>query len=150
MIEEGKPAPDFTLLSDKGESVTLSSFRGKKVVLYFYPKDDTPGCTVEACEFRDAYDRFLEKGAVVIGISADSGASHAKFRDHHKLPFWLLADTDRTVLRAYGALGEKSMFGKTYEGILRSTFVIDADGKVLKVFPKVKPAGHAGEILAIL
>ncbi|MDX9957462.1 MAG: peroxiredoxin, partial [Spirochaetia bacterium] len=115
-----------------------------------YPKDDTPGCTKEACGFRDAWDSFIQKGAVVIGVSPDKTQSHAKFRTKYKLPFHLLADPETRVLKAYGAWGEKSMYGKTYEGVLRSTFVIGKDGVIVKAFPKVKPEGHAEEILALL
>lgn len=150
MISENSPAPDFTLADDSGKGVSLSSFKGKTVVLYFYPKDDTPGCTKEACGFRDAFDAFLAKGAVVIGVSPDAQASHGKFKAKYGLPFMLLSDPDHAVLEAYGAWGEKSMYGKKYEGVLRSTVVIGTDGKVKKVFPKVKPEGHAEEILAAL
>lgn len=150
MLKEGDRAPDFILDSDRDGQVSLSSFMGRTVVLYFYPRDDTPGCTTEACGFRDAYDLFLRKGAVVIGISPDSPASHGKFRERHGLPFLLLADPDHTVLRAYGAWGTKSMYGKKYEGVIRSTVIIGPDGTIRKVFPKVKPRGHAEEILALL
>ena len=150
MLQEGMTAPDFILDSDEGNSVSLSSFTGKTVVLYFYPKDDTPGCTTEACGFRDAWDRFLEKGAVVIGVSPDKTQAHTKFRKKYNLPFLLLADPEAKVLKAYGAWGQKSMYGKTYDGVLRSTFVIGKDGVISKVFPKVKPEGHAEEILGLL
>lgn len=150
MLTEGMPAPDFTLEDEDGKAVSLSSFRGKTVVVYFYPKDDTPGCTKEACGFRDAFDRFLAKGAVVIGISPDKSASHGRFKSKYGLPFILLADPDRTVLKIWGAWGEKSMYGKKYEGVIRSTVVVGADGTVLRTFPRVKPEGHAEEILAIL
>lgn len=150
MITEGQVAPDFTLESDEGEQVTLSSFRGKKVVLYFYPKDDTPGCTKEACSFRDDYGQFTAKGAVVIGVSPDGQASHNKFRAKYELPFLLLSDPDHAVAEAYGAWGEKKMFGKAYDGILRSTFVIDENGKIAKAFINVKPAGHAQQVLPFL
>ncbi|MHB0859363.1 MAG: thioredoxin-dependent thiol peroxidase [Anaerolineae bacterium] len=150
MIKQNETAPDFSLASDQGQEITLSSFRGKKVVLYFYPKDDTPGCTTEACSFRDVNDDFLAKGAVVIGISPDTVESHQRFRQKHNLPFFLLSDPDHQVASAYGAWGEKKNYGKTYEGILRSTFVIDEEGKVVAVFPKVKPEGHAAEVLALL
>ena len=143
-------APDFVLDADDGSAISLSSFSGKTIVLYFYPKDDTPGCTKEACGFRDAWDQFLEKGAVVLGVSPDKTQSHAKFRTKYDLPFKLLADPEARVLKAYGAWGEKSMYGKSYEGVLRSTFVIDKDGTIVRVFPKVKPEGHAQEILALL
>jgi len=150
MVKEGDMAPDFTLPSDQDEQVTLSSFRGKKVVVYFYPKDDTPGCTKEACSFRDANSLFMAKGAVVIGISPDDATSHQRFRAKHGLPFHLLSDTDHQVAEAYGAWGEKKMYGRTYEGIIRSTFVVGEDGKVIKAFPKVKPEDHATEVLEYL
>ncbi|MGI6380195.1 MAG: thioredoxin-dependent thiol peroxidase [Anaerolineae bacterium] len=150
MVKEGELAPDFTLPSDQDEQVTLSSFRGKKVVVYFYPKDDTPGCTKEACSFRDANSLFMAKGAVVIGISPDDATSHQRFRAKHGLPFHLLSDTDHQVAEAYGAWGEKKMYGRTYEGIIRSTFVVGEDGKVIKAFPKVKPEDHATEVLEYL
>ena len=150
MLKEGDQAPQFTLKDEQGQSVSLGDFAGKKVVVYFYPKDDTPGCTTEACGFRDIYDQILEKGAVVVGISADDEVSHEKFKTRYDLPFYLLADPDRKAIDAFGAWGEKSMYGKTYEGILRSTFVIDEDGTVIKVYPKVNPAEHAQEVLEVL
>lgn len=150
MIEEGTKAPDFTLKNAEGETVSLSQFEGKKVVVYFYPKDNTPGCTKEACSFRDEYDAILEKGAVVIGISADSEKSHANFKKKYDLPFHLVSDPQQVAIKAFGAWGEKKMYGKTYEGILRSTFVIDEKGNVIKVFPKVKPAEHAKEVMEYL
>jgi len=150
MLAEKELAPDFTLRSDEGEEITLSSFRGKKVVLYFYPKDDTPGCTKEACSFRDDYSLFTLKGAVVIGVSPDDAKSHQKFRAKFGLPFYLLSDPDHKVASMYEAWGPKQMYGKTYEGILRSTFVIDEQGRLLKVFRNVKPEGHAQEVLAVL
>lgn len=150
MIEEGKPAPDFELPSDAGETVKLSELRGKPVVLYFYPKDDTPGCTAQACGIRDAYGEFEREGAVVLGVSADSEKSHTKFRSKYDLPFTLLADTDHTVATQYGVWGEKKFMGKTYMGISRWTFVIDEDGNVKKVLPNVKPANHADDVLAAL
>ncbi|MBN1401817.1 MAG: thioredoxin-dependent thiol peroxidase [Anaerolineae bacterium] len=150
MVEENEFAPDFTLLSDDGEEVTLSDFRGKKVVLYFYPKDDTPGCTKEACSFRDDYSLFLTKGAVVIGVSPDEQRSHQRFRAKYGLPFYLLSDPDHQVAEEYGAWGEKKSYGRIYEGILRSTFVIDAEGRVIKVFRKVKPEGHAQQVIEFL
>ena len=147
MIAEGAPAPDFTLTSDSGTEVTLSKLRGKPVVLYFYPKDDTPGCTTEACEFRDAYDVFRERGAEVLGVSPDDVASHEKFKTKYELPFTLLADPDHAVAEEYGVWGEKKFAGKTYLGIKRSTFVIDADGKVARAMLGIKPAGHAANVL---
>lgn len=150
MVKEGDKAPGFTLTDETGTSVSLSDFAGKKVVVYFYPKDDTPGCTKEACSFRDNYDAFLNKGAVVIGISADSEASHQKFKSKYDLPFYLLADPEKQAIQAFGAWGEKKMYGKTYEGVLRSTFVIDESGTIIKAWPKVKPEDHASEVLAVL
>ena len=150
VIEEGKPAPDFTLRSDAGESVTLSSLRGQPVVLYFYPKDDTPGCTAQACGIRDGWDEFAQRGAVVFGVSPDDVASHVKFKEKYGLPFTLLADEDHEVSEAYGTWVEKNMYGKRYMGVERSTFVIDADGTVSRVMRKVKPDTHAGDVLAAL
>jgi len=150
MLDVGTVAPDFTLETDSGERASLSDYRGRTVVLYFYPRDDTPGCTKEACSFRDAYDLFLEKGAVVLGVSPDKAAAHGKFRAKHSLPFRLLADPEKSALKAYGAWGEKKMYGRTVEGVLRSTYVIDGAGRIKAVFPKVKPEGHAGEILKVL
>jgi peroxiredoxin Q/BCP len=150
VIEEGQPAPDFELPSDSGDTVALSSLRGKPVVLYFYPKDDTPGCTTQACGIRDAYGEFERAGAVVLGVSPDDERSHGKFRDKYELPFTLLADTDHEVAERYGVWGEKTYMGRTYMGINRSTFVIDGDGMVTKVFPQVKPATHADDVLAAL
>jgi peroxiredoxin Q/BCP len=149
-VEEGRPAPDFTLDSDTGEPVTLSSLKGKPVVLYFYPKDDTPGCTAQACGIRDAWGEFENAGAVVLGVSPDGEASHAKFKEKYELPFTLLADTDHEVAEEYGVWGEKSYAGKTYMGVDRSTFVIDAAGNVAKVFRKVKPDEHADQVLEAL
>ena len=150
MIAEGQPAPDFTLRSDAGTDVTLSSLRGRPVVLYFYPKDDTPGCTTQACGIRDAYGEFERAGAVVLGVSPDSERSHGKFKEKYELPFTLLADTDHAVAEEYGAWGEKRYMGRTYFGVSRSTFVIGEDGTVKKIFPKVKPAEHADDVLAAL
>ncbi len=146
MIEAGTQAPDFTLQSDTGETVTLSQLRGKPVVLYFYPKDDTPGCTTEACEFRDAFPRFDQSGAVILGVSPDDVESHQAFRAKFDLPFPLLADTEHAVAEQYGAWQEKNMYGKRFWGIQRSTFVIGADGVVAKVFKRVKAAGHAEKV----
>jgi thioredoxin-dependent peroxiredoxin len=150
VIEEGKPAPDFELTSDSGETVKLSALRGKPVVLYFYPKDDTPGCTTQACGIRDAYGEFEQAGAVVLGVSPDSASSHVKFKDKFGLPFTLLADSDHAVAEQYGVWGEKTFAGKTYLGVQRSTFVIDAAGNVKKVMHDVKPATHADDVLAAL
>jgi len=150
VIEEGKPAPDFELPSDAGDTVKLSELRGKPVVLYFYPKDDTPGCTAQACGIRDAYGEFERAGAVVLGISPDDERSHGKFRDKYELPFTLLADTDHSVAEQYGVWGEKKYMGRTYLGVNRWTFVIDEDGNIKKVLPDVKPATHADDVLAVL
>jgi peroxiredoxin Q/BCP len=150
MVEEGKPAPDFELTSDKGERVKLSDFRGKPVVLYFYPKDDTPGCTKQACGIRDEYGEFQKRDAVVLGVSPDTEESHVKFRDKHQLPFTLLADPEHEVADKYGVWGEKKFAGRTYLGITRSTFVIDAEGKVMKSMRGVKPDTHAEKVLASL
>ena len=150
MVEEGTIMEDFSLQDSEGKDVSLSDFSGKKVVVYFYPKDNTPGCTREACSFRDNYDAILERGAVVLGISADSVKSHGNFKKKYDLPFILLSDPDKTVLKRFGAWGEKKMYGKSYEGILRSTFILDENRKVLKVFPKVSPADHGTEILEYL
>jgi thioredoxin-dependent peroxiredoxin len=149
-VQEGRPAPEFELTSDSGEQVSLASLRGKPVVLYFYPKDDTPGCTAQACGIRDAWGEFQRAGAVVLGVSPDGEASHVKFREKYELPFPLLADPDHKVAEEYGVWGEKSMYGKTYMGVERSTFVIDEDGNVAKVMRKVKPDTHADDVLAVL
>jgi peroxiredoxin Q/BCP len=150
MVEEGAPAPDFSLPSDAGETVSLADLRGKPVVLYFYPKDDTPGCTAQACGIRDAWGEFEKAGAVVLGVSPDGEASHAKFKQKYDLPFTLLADVGHELADAYGVWGEKSYAGKTYMGVARSTFVIDADGNLKKIFRNVKPAEHADQVLAAL
>jgi thioredoxin-dependent peroxiredoxin len=150
VIEEGKPAPEFELQSDSGETVRLSDFRGRPVVLYFYPKDDTPGCTTEACEFRDAYDVFRERGAEILGVSPDDVRSHEKFKTKYELPFTLLADPDHSTAEAYGVWGERSFAGKKYMGINRSTFVIDEQGKVARAMIGIKPAGHAEDVLGAL
>lgn len=150
MLEAGTKAPKFSLPSDEGGKVSLDDFKGKKVVLYFYPKDDTSGCTAQACEFRDSWSAVKAAGAVVLGVSPDGVTSHGKFRRKYDLPFPLLADEDHAVAEAYGAWGEKSMYGRKYHGILRTTFVIGTDGRIEKVFLKVKPKGHAAEVLAAL
>ena len=147
MIEEGKPAPDFELQSDSGDTVKLSDLRGHPVVLYFYPKDDTPGCTTEACEFRDAYDVFRRRGVEVLGVSPDDVSSHEKFKSKYELPFTLLADPEHKVAEEYGVWGERKFAGKTYMGINRSTFIIDGDGKVARAMLGIKPAGHAAAVL---
>jgi thioredoxin-dependent peroxiredoxin len=150
VIAEGQPAPDFELTSDTGETVTLSSLRGKPVVLYFYPKDDTPGCTTQACGIRDAFDEFERMGAVVLGVSPDSVERHVKFREKYGLPFPLLADSEHEVAELYGVWGERSYMGKKYMGIRRSTFVIGADGTLTRALYDVKPAAHAEDVLGIL
>ena len=150
MLTAGTKAPAFTLPADDGTTVSLRDLQGKPVVLYFYPKDDTSGCTTEACEFRDSWKAVQRSGAVVLGVSPDGVASHQKFKAKYRLPFPLLADADHSVAEAYGAWGEKSMYGRKYFGILRTTFLIDRDGKVARVFAKVKPKGHAAEVLAAL
>ena len=150
MIQEGEVAPAFGLESDSGETVRLSDLKGKRVVLFFYPKDDTSGCTKEACGFRDVLPDVEAENAVVLGVSPDGVASHEKFRDKYELNFPLLADPDRTAARAYGAWGKKKMYGREYEGILRSTFVIGEDGIVEKVYAKVKPAVHAEQVVSHL
>jgi peroxiredoxin Q/BCP len=147
VINEGDQAPDFTLQSDAGTDVTLSSLRGRPVVLYFYPRDDTPGCTTEACEFRDAYDVFRERGAEVLGVSPDDVTSHEKFKTKYELPFTLLADPDHKVAEDYGVWGERKYAGKSYMGINRSTFIIDENGKIARAMLGIKPAGHASEVL---
>ena len=149
-VTAGAKAPPFALPSDTGEVISLADLRGKPVVLYFYPKDDTPGCTTEACEFRDNWTAVQRTGAVVLGISPDGVESHRRFREKFSLPYPLLADEDHAVADAYGAWGEKSMYGKKYSGVLRTTFIIDAAGSVRRVFEKVKPAGHAAEVLEAL
>ena len=150
MVEEGKTAPDFELTSDAGETVRLSDLRGKPVVLYFYPKDDTPGCTAQACGIRDAWGEFQRAGAVVLGVSPDGEQSHVKFKEKYDLPFSLLADTDHATAEDYGVWTEKSYAGKTYMGVERSTFVIDGDGNVAKEMRNVKPDTHADDVLAAL
>ena len=150
MVEEGKAAPDFSLTSDAGDEITLSTLRGRPVVIYFYPRDDTPGCTTQACGIRDAWGEFEERGAVVLGVSPDGETSHAKFKEKYGLPFTLLADEDHAVSEAYGVWVEKNMAGKRYMGVERSTFVIDADGKVTKVMRRVKPDTHAEQVFEAL
>jgi thioredoxin-dependent peroxiredoxin len=147
MVAEGQPAPDFTLADQSGKKVTLSRLRGSPVVLYFYPKDDTPGCTKEACDFRDGFASYKQAGATILGISPDSADSHAKFAKKFDLPFTLLADVEKKVCEAFGVWKEKSMYGKKYMGVERTTFVIDAKGIVRRVFPKVKVDGHSSAVL---
>jgi peroxiredoxin Q/BCP len=147
MLNEGDIAPDFTTKDQSGSEVKLSDFRGQRVVLYFYPKDDTPGCTKEACSLRDSYDVFTEKGIKVLGVSNDDEASHRKFISKFSLPFDLLADTEKEIVNAYGVYGEKNMYGKKYMGINRTTFLIDEEGKIKKIFKKVNVDEHADEVL---
>jgi peroxiredoxin Q/BCP len=149
-LKEGDAAPEIALDDDGGKPVKLSGFRGKTVVLYFYPKADTPGCTKESCEFRDTTKKFAKRDAVIVGISPDKAGAQAKFKQKFDLPFALLADVDHKAAEAYGVWKEKSMYGKKYMGIERSTFVIGPDGKIQKIFHKVKPEGHAEEVLAAL
>jgi len=149
-LKPGDKAPDFTAATQTGERVSLADFKGKHVILYFYPKDDTSGCTKEACAFRDDFASFKQKGAVVLGVSIDSTASHAKFLDKYKLPFTLLADEDKKIVQAYGVWGEKSFMGRKYLGTHRVTFLIGPDGRIKQVWPQVKPAEHAQEVLAAI
>ena len=147
LLEKGDTAPAFRTVDQNGESAALSDFRGRKVVLYFYPKDDTPGCTKEACSFRDGYAKFRKRKIEVLGVSTDDEKSHKKFAEKFDLPFRLLADPGRKIVTAYGVWGEKSMYGRKYMGTHRVTYVIDEKGKIEGVWPKVKPDGHADEIL---
>src|SRR5262252_4815078 len=149
-LKVGQKAPDFTLADDSGQKVKLSDFKGKKVVLYFYPKDDTPGCTKEACNFRDGFTEIKSRGAVVLGVSADSVDSHKKFKNKFELNFPLLADPEKKMIESYGVWKEKSMYGKKYMGIERTTFVIDPEGKIAHIFPKVKVDQHYDEVLQAL
>jgi len=149
-IAAGQLAPDFTLPTDAGDTLTLSSLRGQWVVLYAYPKDDTSGCTTEACEFRDLFPKFKKGKAVILGISPDSVKSHLKFKTKYELPFTLVADEEKVALQAYDIWKEKSMYGRKYMGVERTTFVIDPEGRIAKVFEKVKPAGHAEEVMAAI
>ncbi len=149
-LQPGDQAPAFTAFTQSGEKVSLSDFKGKPVILYFYPRDDTPGCTKEACAFRDEFAEFKKKGAVVLGVSIDSVKSHAKFAAKYKLPFTLLADEDKQLVQAYGAWGQKSFMGRRYMGTFRVTFLIGEDGRIKNIWPLVKPAEHANEVLAAL
>src|SRR5918993_5099323 len=150
MIEVGKTPPDFTLPTDEGTPITLSALRGRNVVLYFYPRADTPGCTIESCEFRDAFPRFEGRDAVILGISPDTVVDQAKFKKKFDLPFTLLADADHAVAEQYGVWKEKKNYGKTYMGVDRTTFLIGPDGRVSRIFEKVKPQGHAAEVEAAI
>ncbi len=149
-ISANQPAPDFELKDENGDVRKLSDFRGQPVVLYFYPKDDTPGCTTEACSFRDDYHVYAENGVTVLGVSPDTAKSHTKFKQKYELPFTLLADEDHHVADAYGVWGPKKFMGREYEGILRTTFLVGPDGKIIKVFENVKPDGHSKEVLDAL
>jgi peroxiredoxin Q/BCP len=150
MLKEGDKAPDFKVKDDQGNDVSLKDLRGKKVVLYFYPKDNTSGCTKEACDFRDNFARIKRKDTVVLGVSPDSEKSHTKFKAKYDLPFPLLADVDKKIVNDYGVWQEKSMYGRKYMGVVRTTFIIDDKGKIAKIFPKVKVEGHVDEVLAAL
>jgi peroxiredoxin Q/BCP len=150
VVEEGSRAPDFRLKSDTGETVKLSQFRGRPVVLYFYPRDDTPGCTKEACAFRDSYDEYLARDAVILGVSRDGEESHRQFKSKHDLPFTLLSDPDHQVAEAYGVWAEKSMYGRKSMGIVRSTFVIAADGTIARAMRGIKVPGHSDKVLEAL
>ncbi len=147
LLKKGDKAPDFAGVDQNGNQKKLSDYKGKKVVLYFYPKDNTPGCTAEACNLRDNYSELTSMGFEVIGVSPDNEKSHTNFVGKYNLPFTLLADTDMEILKAYGAWGEKKMYGKTYEGVLRTTYVIDEEGTIFKVFPKVNTRDHTKQIL---
>ena len=150
MLAQGEQAPEIELQTDTGDPFTLAANRGKKIVLYFYPKADTPGCTTEACEFRDLSKKFAKKNAVIVGVSPDAIKSQSKFKGKYDLPFTLLADVDRAAAEAYGVWKEKNMYGKKVMGIERTTFIIDEEGKIAKVFGKVKAQGHAEQVLAAL
>lgn len=150
MLEVGKKAPDFVLPNQDGKKVSLKDFKGKKIVLYFYPKDNTSGCTKEACNFRDEFPKFKKSSAVIIGVSPDSVGSHKKFAEKYDLPFMLLADEDKKVLQLYDVWKEKSMYGKKYMGVERTTFIIDENGKIKKIFNKVKVDGHNEEVMKAL
>jgi thioredoxin-dependent peroxiredoxin len=150
LLQPGAKAPDFSTTDQSGKKITLKDYRGKKVVLYFYPKDDTPGCTKEACAFRDHFAEFKQLGVEVLGVSVDTEKSHKSFAEKFKLPFTLLADTDKKIVNAYGVWGEKSMYGRKYMGTNRVTYLINESGYIAAVFPKVKPQEHAEEILALI
>lgn len=146
-LKEGTKAPDFKAKNQNGKDISLSDFKGKKIILYFYPKDDTPGCTAEACNLRDNYNSLINKGFEVIGVSPDGEQSHSKFQSKYQLPFNLVADSEKVILKLYGAWGLKKMYGKEYEGVLRTTYVIDEQGVILKVIPKVETGSHTEQIL---
>jgi len=149
-LKEGDVAPEFSMATSGGGTAALADFKGKNVILYFYPKDDTPGCTKEACAFRDHFSEFKKRGAVVLGVSTDSAKSHDKFVDKFKLPFTLLADEEKKIVEAYGVWGEKSFMGRKYLGTHRVTFLIGPDGRIKRIWPQVKPEEHAAEVLAAL
>lgn len=149
-LKEGDPAPEFSAVTNDGGSISLSALKGKNVILYFYPRDDTPGCTKEACAFRDSFDQFQRRGAVVLGVSTDSARAHDKFARKYRLPFSLLVDEEKKIVEAYGVWGEKSFLGRKYMGTHRVTFLIGPDGRIRKIWPKVKPEKHAEEVLAAL
>jgi len=149
-LKEGDPAPDFTSVTNEGRQLSLSEFRGRSVVLYFYPRDDTPGCTKEACAFREEFSEFKQQGAIVIVVSTDSQKSHAKFTTKYKLPLTLLADEDKSIVQAYGVWGQKSFLGRKYMGTNRVTFLIGPDGRIKKIWTDVKPGDHAKEVLTAL
>lgn len=149
-LQAGQQAPGFTALTDENKTVSLQDFRGKKVVLYFYPKDNTPGCTKQSCDFRDNFEQFSGLNAVILGVSRDSAESHARFKSNFKFPFTLLADTDSQICRAYEVIAQKSLFGKKYEGIERTTFLIDENGIIQAVWPKVKILKHVKKVLEVL
>ena len=149
-LKEGAVAPPFTVATSGGGKISLADYKGQNVILYFYPKDDTPGCTKEACAFRDEFAQFKKKGAVVLGVSPDSVAKHDKFVEKFRLPFTLLADEDKQIVEAYGVWGEKSFMVRKYLGVYRVTFLIGPDGKIKKIWPQVKPEEHAAEVLAAL
>lgn len=148
LLSEGTKAPEFTGKNQDGETVTLEQLKGKKVILYFYPKDNTPGCTAESCNLRDSYEDLLGKGFEVVGVSPDSEKSHLKFKEKHNLPFNLIADTEKEILKIYGAWGQKKLYGREYDGVLRTTYIIDGKGIIEKVFAKVKTKDHVNQILA--
>ena len=149
-LEPGDIAPDFTAKTQTGDDIRLSSLRGRPVVLYFYPRDDTPGCTREACGFRDSWNQIQAKGAIVLGVSTDSVRSHERFSERYKLPFTLVSDEEKSIVSAYGVWGEKSFMGRKFQGTRRMTFLIGADGRIQKIWPKVKTANHSAEVLEAL
>ena len=150
MLETNIKAPDFELLDENGTPKNLSDYLGKPVLLYFYPKDDTPGCTTEACEFRDDYDQYENAGVIILGVSPDSPKSHKKFKEKYNLPFTLLSDEDHSICKLYEVWGKKSMYGKEYYGVLRTSFLINSDGQLIEIFENVKPKGHSHQVLSAL